>query len=616
MEKYEQLRTILNAEQFSELEQWCEASKEYYSGETQMSDPQFDNLEEILLAYDIPELTEFIETNIYRSEKGMEQVAEHTQEMISLKKEKYKDKSSIVECKKFFIGVRTPLWHAPKYDGGAGKITWDLQKRDIIQIISRGGLDITKFFKNHRDIRKTIEYGCRIITGEFVIKKQTFNDKYSDEYENARNFVGKLFKQNSIEQEIIDDLDFIPLTDGCNPLTSNIVGNSNAIAQTSIWAQHLPQEWYMLEQKIAFLKSDAFPYLCDGIVIAFDEPIVNGIPQRRIKDKYPLNMLAIKFPGETAKTKVLGFEWTQKKSGKLTPKLVIDPVPLGGATMTRANGYNYGNVLKAHIGIGSEIEIEKSGDIIPVVKKVHTYSKIVTLPECEYYQSGKHLIAKDLEQSRQYKFILGLKTLQLDGIGPVLADKIGSVVDYDIIKLFNAQHRPDIYAILGGGANFIKFKEFYEIRTLTLDKLIALLQFDNVGPAIALKLALIMTKQSTDKSNISGEILANVASGTGFQKIRDSMQYLKLNNVNIIAPVKVSDDALTFEMSGDWDVMTKSDFVKKLKEIFPNAMHTSLTKDTKYLFTHDLNYSSGKTNKARKNNVKIVLYSEALKGKL
>src|ERR1035437_8368431 len=223
MEKYEHLKTILTEEQFSELEQWCEASREYYSGETQMSDPQFDNLEETLLDYDIPELTEFIETNIYRSESGMTKVSEQTQEMISLLKEKYKDKSSIVECKKFFFGVKTQLWNGPKYDGGAGKITWDLQKKEIIQIISRGGLDITKFFKNHRDVKKTLTYGHRIITGEFVIKKQIFNDKYSEEYENARNFVGKLFKQNSIEDEIIDDLDFIPLTDGCNPLTENII---------------------------------------------------------------------------------------------------------------------------------------------------------------------------------------------------------------------------------------------------------------------------------------------------------------------------------------------------------------------------------------------------------
>jgi len=606
MNNDERMQNIIGTQMLADyvikdLNKWVEASKEYYTGEAIMSDPEFDELQEKLLNYKIPVITEFIQSGIYRN-GTIEEVTEYTQEMISLFKIKYADKSSITDIKKYLIFAiqsKIPLYYGPKFDGAALKIVWEFSENieRIIQIQSRGGLDVTRLFINHPQILATKKYRKNIICGELVINKRIFIEEYSDEWENPRNFVGKLLKQKTIEQSIINNLSFIPCTDGINKINDNV------------WNILELQNLYNLENIIKNYKSDNFPFLCDGIVIAYDTET------RIIKDNYPLNMVAIKFKGARVKTKVTGFDWTQKKSGKLTPMILVEHVPLEGITITKANGYNYQNVLDNHIGIGSEIEVEKSGDIIPVVAKVLSYSKEINLPTCEYIRSGKHLIAVNLEESRRYKFILGLKLLNIDGIGDTLAEKIGEIVNFDIINLFDNKHKPAIFQTLGGGANWLKFCEFYNIKSLYLDQLIAILQFNGVGPILAKKIALLITKKSNDTSNMSSDIISNVCRGEGFKKITDSIEKLKSVNIKVLTPIEINEDTITFEMTGNPPNMTKEDFVKKLKERFPNSIYEALKKDTKYLFCDNLTSNTSKCNKARKYNIKTILYSDALNGK-
>jgi len=596
------------------ISEYIQASKAYYSGEEPlMSDPEFDALSDLLIDQEIPELTKFIESRIYRVNEGMVEVTEEfnqTQEMISLKKVKYKDLSSITEIKTFFreaIKEKKILYWAPKYDGAALKIERNENQISLIQ--SRGGLDVTELFKDHFDIKRTNQYGTRFVCGELLITKKTFKEKYFDDgsdddsdekkFKNPRNFIGKLLKQKFISKEILNDLSFIQCTDGLNPIEDKIIW-------TKIESYNF---FYELPNIIKQLKSPEFPYLCDGIVIAYFEE-----GERQIKDNYPLNMLAVKFPATRAKTKVIGFDWSQKKSGKLTPRVILEPVNLDGSTISFTAGFNHQYLIDNHIGIGSIVEIEKSGDIIPIIVKVVTFSNDITLPSCSYQKQGKHLIAIDQEESKQFKFISALKILQIDGIGETLAFKIGEIINYQIMDLFNPKHKPDICKVLGGGSSWQKFQEFYNIKSLYLDQLIALLQFDGVGSVLSKKVALLITKKSNDTSNMSSHILTNVVRGEGFKRITESVQYLKIHGINVLSPIENSDNMITFEMTGTPpNGLTKQEFVKQLKQRFGNIIHTSLTKETNYLFCDSLSSNSGKINKSRKYNIKIMTYEQALK---
>ena len=82
-----------------------------------------------------------------------------------------------------------------------------------------------------------------------------------------------------------------------------------------------------------------------------------------------------------------------------------------------------------------------------------------------------------------------------------------------------------------------------------------------------------------------------------------------------LASVLKIEDRFSFEMSGDPGGMTKAQFIAKLQEANPNCVHSSLTKTTKYLFVDSLSSNTSKMNKARKYNVEIMTYEEALKQK-
>lgn len=614
------------------FQKWKDASATYYNDEPIMSDAEFDELTEYLKENGTPEMIEVIIKGI-QEVTGDIRVQHSTHEMISLYKIKYKTKADITDIKKFFnqpefFNGDNKLWISPKLDGCSIKIQLDLKNKNNpnIKILTRGGMDVTrKLFENNsindliNIVQKNFEFDYYDICGELVINKNIFNQKYSisngGDYENPRNFVGAMLKLGEISEEILQDLIFIPCTDGVNRWTLT----------TSVWKPFGFDMLYNLENIISYYKSDAYPYLCDGLVIAFDESNSNEAiklrPKRRVKDNYPLNMVAVKFKAPRARTTVNDMIWTQKKTGNLTPVLQLDPVKLEGSTVSQANGYNYASLKENGIGIGSVVEIEKSGDIIPVVVKVLKKSHEIKFPDVEYSVSGRHLKAVDKFESKKFKFIAGIGILNIDGIGPTIAENIGVCleIDWNIINIFNKKYKSIICGAIGGASGsdsmiWQKFaREVYNITTLHLDTVIQLLQFDGVGTKMSKRIAMIISGINRDTKGMS-ESAINCCRGEKFQKIKNTIAELREYGIQVIKPVIESEETVSFEMTGEPEGMSKAQFVKAMQNKFGanSVQHSPLTRKSDYLITNDLTSNTGKMNKARKYNVQIITYTEAL----
>ena len=93
-------------------------------------------------------------------------------------------------------------------------------------------------------------------------------------------------------------------------------------------------------------------------------------PER--KNKNPDHAFAFKMvlSDQVAEAKVVHIEWNPSKDGYLKPRVQIEPVELGGVTITYATGKNASFIEKNKIGIGAIIELVRSGDVIPDIKKV------------------------------------------------------------------------------------------------------------------------------------------------------------------------------------------------------------------------------------------------------
>ena len=84
----------------------------------------------------------------------------------------------------------------------------------------------------------------------------------------------------------------------------------------------------------------------------------------------PKGKLAWKFKDEVKTTTVKDIIWQTGRTGNVTPVMIIDSIKLEGTTVSKCTAHNVGIIKNLKIGIGSKVEIIKSGKIIPKLHKV------------------------------------------------------------------------------------------------------------------------------------------------------------------------------------------------------------------------------------------------------
>lgn len=192
----------------------------------------------------------------------------------------------------------------------------------------------------------------------------------------------------------------------------------------------------------------ALPYATDGMVIRldrFDQQAALGLTS-----KSPRWITAFKYPPDRKSTILLDVLHQVGKTGKITPRAVMQPVHLAGTTVKHATLHNYGQIRQKDIHIGDTIEVEKAGEIIPYVvgiiasKRPADARPIVapdTCPECqgpvepEYpdptnptpeSESARRCINPECPAQVREKLVwfCGRKQMDIDGLGEKTIDQI------------------------------------------------------------------------------------------------------------------------------------------------------------------------------------------------
>jgi DNA ligase (NAD+) len=108
------------------------------------------------------------------------------------------------------------------------------------------------------------------------------------------------------------------------------------------------------------------PYEIDGTVVK-----VNGLAQRRelgATSKAPRWAIAYKFPPEEKTTKLKDIMVSIGRTGKATPFAVLEPVVVGGATVSLATLHNEDQVQVKDVRPGDTVVVRRAGDVIPEVR--------------------------------------------------------------------------------------------------------------------------------------------------------------------------------------------------------------------------------------------------------
>ena len=113
---------------------------------------------------------------------------------------------------------------------------------------------------------------------------------------------------------------------------------------------------------------DDLNYAVDGVVIKVDR-----LAHRRAlgaTSRAPRWAFAHKFPPRTATTTVDGVTVQVGRTGRLTPVAELDPVDVGGVTVSRATLHNPAEIEALGVNVGDRVRIYRAGDVIPYVPEV------------------------------------------------------------------------------------------------------------------------------------------------------------------------------------------------------------------------------------------------------
>jgi DNA ligase (NAD+) len=139
------------------------------------------------------------------------------------------------------------------------------------------------------------------------------------------------------------------------------------------------------------LKRKTLDYDIDGMVLAVEKAVVQEA--LGYTGKNPNFKIAFKFPPAKARTVVQAIDWTVGRTGRITPLARIEPVLVDGSTVSNVTLHNDKRVAELGILVGSEIEIEKCGDIIPGVVRVLSDSHgSYSLPPAQCPSCGTGLV--------------------------------------------------------------------------------------------------------------------------------------------------------------------------------------------------------------------------------
>ncbi|MCK4870696.1 MAG: NAD-dependent DNA ligase LigA [Gammaproteobacteria bacterium] len=255
------------------------------------------------------------------------------------------------------------------------------------------------------------------------------------------------------------------------------------------------------------IKRNSLPYEIDGVVYK-----VNNLAQQQelgFVSRAPRWAVAHKFPAQEEYTKVLAVEFQVGRTGALTPVARLEPVFVGGATISNATLHNIDEVQRKDVRVGDTVVIRRAGDVIPevvsaVVEQRPEGTRPVELPKkcpvcgSDVVRGEDAAVARcsgglycNAQRKESIKHFASKTAMDIDGLGDKIVEQL---VDEKIIE-----HVPDLYKLeLSAIANLERMGEksaqnllvaIEESKNTTLPKFLYALGIREIGIATAKNLA-------------------------------------------------------------------------------------------------------------------------------
>jgi len=203
------------------------------------------------------------------------------------------------------------------------------------------------------------------------------------------------------------------------------------------------------------------PYDIDGVVYKVNDFAAQG--KLGFVSRAPRFAIAHKFPAQEALSTIQNIEVQVGRTGAITPVAKLDPVFVGGVTVTNATLHNEDEILRKDIRIGDTVVVRRAGDVIPEVVSVvlerrgpDTYpfvmpsvcpvcgSNIVRLPEEAIARCTGGLFCSAQRKEALLHFAQR-RALDIEGLGEKLVDQL---IERRVVETPADLFRLDLSALL------------------------------------------------------------------------------------------------------------------------------------------------------------------------
>jgi DNA ligase (NAD+) len=296
-----------------------------------------------------------------------------------------------------------PIFSEPKFDGLA--ISLRYENGFLCYAATRGdgacGENVTHTVKtiqsiplklNTENSPKTLE-----VRGEVFMTKSVFEQLNQSEnirsFVNPRNAAAGTIRQLNPQAAMERPLQFIPYGIGEYSSEREFTRHSEILSYfCEIGFKSNPNTHLFSANKLAFEQDyqrmdalrESLPMEIDGIVYKIDD--LNLQEKLGFIVRSPKWAVARKFPAQVMTTTLLDVDFQVGRTGVLTPVARLEPVFVGGVTVSNATLHNMDEIERLNLCLGDKVEIHRAGDVIPKVAKVvaegETRQKIVMPTHC------------------------------------------------------------------------------------------------------------------------------------------------------------------------------------------------------------------------------------------
>lgn len=367
------------------------------------------------------------------------------------------------------LGSHTQLEYVcePKLDGLAVSVLYE--DGVLVQAATRGdgytGEDITQNIRTIKSIPLHLQghnYPQRIeVRGEVYLplagfeKLNTIARKNGDkEFANPRNAAAGSLRQ--LDPQITATRPLAMFCYGVGEVVNGSVGESQweMLQLFKCWGLRVNPEiaqvkgieqcWHYYENMLK--KRPSLHYDIDGVVIK-----VNNFSLQEelgFVSRAPRWAIAQKFPAQEALTKLLAVDFQVGRTGALTPVARLEPVFVGGATVSNATLHNMDEIARKDVRIGDTVIVRRAGDVIPEIvgsvleqrpknaKKIVLPSKCpvcdsdVVHPEGESVARCIGELYCSAQRKEAIKHFASRKAMDINGLGDKIVEQL---VDVELI---------------------------------------------------------------------------------------------------------------------------------------------------------------------------------------